>query len=414
MKGEIALQINSGSPIGRRTRVRRYDPSQMPAQETRKRWNIRWIKADMDRPFLIIVFTLLILGIVMMFSASYAWGLYEYGDGYYYAKKQIVAAVAGIAIMYFVTHLDYHMYQNTKLAYLFFLFTWLLNLLTAFKGREVAGARRWITIGIEFQPSELLKVAIIIIFAYIISMNYSKFAKKWTYGIVPFAIVMALCAMVLVLQRHMSGVMIVGMIGLSLMFVGGVPRKNFWAFVGVCAGAGILFLLLKSITEGNLGYISDRIQSWRDPSSDIRGSTYQTWQSLLAIGSGGVFGLGFGESKQKFLYLSESQNDFVFSIICEELGLIGAIIVMLLFALFVFRGFYIAANSPDKFGMILSAGVTIQIGLQALLNIAVATNSFPNTGISLPFFSYGGTALMIQLIEMGMVLSVSRQSKTME
>ena len=408
------MQINSGSPIGRRTRARIYDTAQMPAHETRKRWNIRWIKADMDRPFLIIVFTLLILGIVMMFSASYAWGLYEYGDGYYYAKKQIVAAVIGIAIMYFVTHLDYHMYQNTKLAYLFFIFTWLLNLATAFKGREVAGARRWITIGIEFQPSELLKVAIIIIFAYIISMNYSKFAKKWTYGIVPFAIVMALCAMVLVLQRHMSGVMIVGMIGLSLMFVGGVPRKNFWAFVGVCAGAGILFLLLKSITEGNLGYISDRIQSWRDPSSDIRGSTYQTWQSLLAIGSGGVFGLGFGESKQKFLYLSESQNDFVFSIICEELGLIGAIIVMLLFALFVFRGFYIAANSPDKFGMILSAGVTIQIGLQALLNIAVATNSFPNTGISLPFFSYGGTALMIQLIEMGMVLSVSRQSKTME
>ncbi len=414
MKGDRALQINSGSPIGRRTRTRIYDTAQMPANETRKRWNIRWIKADMDRPFLIIVFTLLILGIVMMFSASYAWGLYEYGDGYYYAKKQIVAAVIGIVIMYFVTHLDYHMYQNTKLAYAFFIFTWLLNLATAFKGREVAGARRWITIGIEFQPSELLKVAIIIIFAYIISMNYSKFAKKWTYGIVPFAIVMALCAMVLVLQRHMSGVMIVGMIGLSLMFVGGVPRKNFWAFVGVCAGAGILFLLLKSITEGNLGYISDRIQSWRDPSSDIRGSTYQTWQSLLAIGSGGVFGLGFGESKQKFLYLSESQNDFVFSIICEELGLIGAIIVMLLFALFVFRGFYIAANSPDKFGMILSAGVTIQIGLQALLNIAVATNSFPNTGISLPFFSYGGTALMIQLIEMGMVLSVSRQSKTME
>lgn len=408
------MQINSGNAFGRRTRAERYDPAHTPASVTRKRWNIRWIKSDMDKPFLIIVFTLLVLGIVMMFSASYAWGLKDYGDGYYYAKKQIMAAVIGVALMYLVTHLDYHMYQNTKLAYLFFIFTWLLNLFTAFKGREVAGARRWITIGIEFQPSELLKVAIIIIFAYIISMNYSKFTKKWTYGIVPFAIIIALCAMALVLQRHMSGVLIVGMIGLSLMFVGGVPRKNFWAFVGVCAGAGVLFLLLKSITEGNLGYISDRIQSWRDPASDIKGSTYQTWQSLLAIGSGGVFGLGFGESKQKFLYLSESQNDFVFSIICEELGLIGAIIVMLLFALFVFRGFYIAANSPDKFGMILSAGVTIQIGLQALLNIAVATNSFPNTGISLPFFSYGGTALMIQLIEMGIVLSVSRQSKTME
>lgn len=409
------MQINSGNLNNHIIRSKTiYNPSETPASETRKRWNIRWIKADMDKPFLVIVITLLVFGVVMMFSASYAWGLYDYGDGYYYAKKQILAAVIGIVVMYFVTHFDYHMYQNTKLAYLFFIFTWVLNLFTAFKGREVAGAKRWITIGIEFQPSELLKVAIIIIFAYIISMNYSKFNKKWTYGIVPFAIIIALCALTLVLQRHMSGVLIVGMIGLSLMFVGGVPRKNFWAFVGVCAGAGVMLLLFRAITNGDLGYISERIQSWRDPSSDIKGSTYQTWQSLLAIGSGGVFGLGFGESKQKFLYLSESQNDFVFSIICEELGLIGAIIVMLLFALFVFRGFYIAANSPDKFGMILSAGITIQIGLQALLNIAVATNSFPNTGISLPFFSYGGTALMIQLIEMGMVLSVSRQSKTME
>ncbi len=408
------MPVNSENLNGSSFKQKRYNPTETPVSVTRKKWNIQWIKTDMDKPFLIIVITLLVFGVVMMFSASYAWGLHDYGDGYYYAKKQIIAAVAGIVVMYFVTHLDYHMYQNTKLAYLFFIFTWVLNLFTAFKGREVAGARRWITIGIEFQPSELLKVAIIIIFAYIISMNYTKFTKKWTYSIVPFAIIIALCAMTLVLQRHMSGVLIIGMIGLSLMFAGGVPRKNFWAFVGVCAGAGIMLLLFRSIINGDLGYISDRIQSWRDPSSDIKNSTYQTWQSLLAIGSGGIFGLGFGESKQKFLYLSESQNDFVFSIICEELGLIGAIIVMLLFALFVFRGFYIAANSPDKFGMILSAGITIQIGLQALLNIAVATNSFPNTGISLPFFSYGGTALMIQLIEMGMVLSVSRQSKTME
>ena len=387
---------------------------QSPDNQNKKSLKDYWIKTNLDKAFLIIVFTLLIFGIAMMFSASYSWGNFEYGDGYYYAKKQLIAAVVGIVIMYFVTHIDYHILQNTMLAYFLFGFAWVLNLLTAFAGREVAGARRWIKIGIEFQPSELLKVALIIIFAYLISMNYSKFSKKWTYGIVPFAIIIVFCAIVLVLQRHMSGVLIIGMIGLSLMFVGGVPRKNFWKFVGVCVGAGLLFLLLKSITEGNLGYISDRIQSWRDPSSDIRGSTYQTWQSLLAIGSGGIFGVGFGESKQKFLYLSESQNDFVFSIICEELGLIGAIIVMLLFALFVFRGFYIAANSPDKFGMILSAGVTIQIGLQALLNIAVATNAFPNTGISLPFFSYGGTALMIQLVEVGLVLAVSRQSKTME
>lgn len=381
----------------------------------RKRRGLGWVKSEMDKPFFIIVLVLLVFGIVMMFSASYAWGLYDAGDGYYYVKKQIGAAVIGLIILFVVSHFDYTKYKNTKLAYFLFIGSWILNLFTAFFGREVAGAKRWITIpfiNLEFQPSETLKIAIIIIFAYIISMKYKKFSN-WKFSIIPFATLMGVSAMALVLQRHMSGVMIIGVIGLALMFVGGVPRNYFWKFVGVLVACGVLLVLFMFIKNGNFGYISDRLQSWRDPTSDIKDTTYQTYQSLLAIGSGGVFGLGFGGSRQKFLYLSESQNDFVFSIICEELGLIGAIVILVLFALFIFRGFYIAANAPDKFGMLIAAGITIQIGFQALLNIAVATNAFPNTGISLPFFSYGGTALVIQLFEMGVLLSISRQSKTM-
>lgn len=185
-------------------------------------------------------------------------------------------------------------------------------------------------------------------------------------------------------------------------------KKTFWKFIGVCAVFGVLLLIYKMASGSGFSYISDRIQSWKNPESDPSGKTFQTYESLLSIGSGGWFGLGFGESRQKY-YLPESQNDFVFAIICEELGFVGAMVVVLLFVLFIIEGFMIASRSKDRFGMLLAAGITIQIGSQALFNIMVACNAFPNTGISLPFFSYGGTALMIQLAEMGIMLNVSRQ-----
>ncbi|MGN0624035.1 MAG: FtsW/RodA/SpoVE family cell cycle protein, partial [Oscillospiraceae bacterium] len=277
-------------------------------------------------------------------------------------------------------------------------------------GKSTAGATRWIDIGpVQIQPSELLKVGFIIIFAYIMSVNFPKF-NDWRYCIIPFTAILGLVALVLVMQRHMSAVMLVGIIGITMMFVSGMPKKTFWIFIGCAAAAGALLVLYKVFASGDFNYILDRIKSWRDPESDISDKTLQTYQSILAIGSGGLFGLGFGESRQKYLYLPESQNDFVFAVVCEELGLVGALVVIFLFIMFIFRGFFIGTKAKDRFGMLLATGITIQIGSQALLNIAVASNAFPNTGISLPFFSYGGTALVIQLAEMGILLNISRQS----
>ncbi len=380
--------------------------------EARKYFNFRLIGYEYDRPFLFIVVILLVMGTFMMFSASYIWGLAEYDNGYYYIQRQFVSIAVGLFAMFGVSFLDYHFFQSTKIAYLAFIIVFGLTFVTSFIGTSVAGARRWIVIGpFNFQPSELLKVAFIIIMAYLGALNYPKF-NKFKYSTVPYLVVIALCCGVLVLQRHISGVLIFGAIGVSMIFVSGVPLKHFASLVISAVVAVGLFLTYKVVTGGGFGYISERIQSWRDPTSDILGSTLQTYQSMLAIGSGGIFGLGFGESRQKHLWLPEAQNDFVFAIVCEELGFLGAIVVILLFALFVFRGFYIAANAPDRFGMLLAAGITIQIGLQAFLNIGVACNAFPNTGISLPFFSYGGTALLIQLAEMGILLSISRQATT--
>lgn len=384
-------------------------PLKQPVAQARKKLNFRFILSEIDKPFFILIMVLLIFGIIMMFSASYAWGLSEYNDGYYYVKKQMTAAGIGLGAMFAMSYLDYHFFQNTKVAYLLFVGIYAVTLYTAFFGVETAGARRWLYIGpLNLQPSELLKVAFIIIFAYIMSVNFPKF-KDWKYCVIPFTVIMGAVAGVLVLQRHMSAVMLVGIIGVSMMFISGMPKKTFWKFIGVCVAFGVLFLIYKMTSGSGFDYINERIQSWRNPESDPKGSTYQTYESLLAIGSGGWFGLGFGGSRQKYLYLPEAQNDFVFAIICEELGFVGAMVVVLLFVLFIMRGFYIASCSKDRFGMLLGAGITIQIGSQALLNIMVACNAFPNTGISLPFFSYGGTALLIQLAEMGIMLNISRQ-----
>ena len=209
------------------------------------------------------------------------------------------------------------------------------------------------------------------------------------------------------LEPHLSCTILIGLIGMTLIWVGGAKLRHFLILLGVGAGAVIGIVLILSIFEG-YSYFSTRIQSWLDPFSDSQGGTWQTCQSLIAIGSGGLFGLGLGESRQKFLYLPETKNDFVFSIVCEELGFVGALTVVLLFALLIFRGFHIATHAQDKFGMLVAVGFTMHIGLQAFINIAVVSNLVPNTGISLPFFSYGGTALILQLSEMGIVMNISR------
>ena len=319
--------------------------------------------------------------------------------------------MVGVVIMLLLSVVDYHFFQNIYVAYISFGLVFLICVATLFIGTETANARRWIDFGfIQFQPSELLKVVFILVFAYIMAVNFRHF-NNWKYCVFPFIIIMGICAGVLVLQRHMSAVMLVGLIGLGMMFVSGMPAKTFWRFVAFIIICGLLFLAFKMIAGGSgFSYISDRIQSWKNPEADPQGSTWQTYQSLLAIGSGGWTGLGFGESRQKFLYLPMSQNDFVFSIVCEELGFVGAMVVVLLFVLLIGRGFYIATHAKDRFGMLVAAGITMHIGAQAFFNIMVACNAFPNTGISLPFFSYGGTALLIQLAEMGILLNISRQA----
>lgn len=394
-------------------RVKSRVPKVQPVAQARKTWNFRFIFSEIDRPFFILVLVLLVFGITMMFSASYATSIYEQGDGYYYLKRQAMFGGVGVAVMLLISTLDYHFFQNTKVAYMSFIITFGITLYTAFFGTSTADANRWLNLGpIQFQPSELLKITFIIIFAYIMSVNFQYF-KNWKYSIVPFAIIFIMVCGVLALQRHISAVMLVVIIGVTMMFVSGIPKKTFWAFIGLgVAAAAILVLFVIVSGSDKFSYITTRFQSWKDPMSDIRGDTAQTYQGLLAIGSGGFFGLGFGESRQKYLYLPESQNDFIFSVVCEELGFLGAMVVIILFLMFIVRGFYIASRAKDRFGMLVAVGIVMQIGSQALLNIAVACNAFPNTGISLPFFSYGGTALMLQLAEMGILLNISRQSHT--
>lgn len=400
-----ASSNNSERDIKHTTRKRR------EVAAARKKLNFNLIGVELDRPFVVIVIILLSIGVLMMGSASYVWGITEFNDGAYYFNKQLGFAIAGVVAMLTVSFLDYHFFQSTKIAYLALFVTFVITLVTSFVGIDVAGARRWIEIaGIGFQPSELLKVAFIIIFAYLGALNYPKF-QNIRYSIGAYLLILAPCCGVLILQRHLSGVLIFGMIGVIMMLISGIPLRHFIGLCIVVIGLGGAFLALRMAGSGSgFGYVTERIQSWRDPKSDVLGSTLQTYQSLMAIGSGGVFGLGFGQSRQKFLWLPEAQNDFVFSIVCEELGFVGAMAVIILFTLFIFRGFYIASNAPDRFGMLLCAGITLQIGIQAFLNIGVACNAFPNTGISLPFFSYGGTALLVQLAEMGIVLNISRQA----
>ena len=380
--------------------------------QARKKVNFRFIRTEIDKPFCLLVLVLLVFGIVMMFSASYARALAVEGDGYVYLIKQIKAAGIGLVAMILASFLDYHFFQNTVIAYLFFGGAYIVTFITKFVGTSTADATRWLDFGaFQLQPSEILKVAMIVVFAYIMSCNFPMF-NKWQYSTLPFAIILGMVIFVLMLQRHMSAVLLMSVIALTMMFVSGMPKKHFFVFLGIGLLGIAALLLYKIFVDGDFSYITDRIESWRNPMSDPSNKTLQTYNSLIAIGSGGMFGLGFGESRQKYLYLPESQNDFVFSVVCEELGFVGALAVILLFVMFILRGYYIATHAKDRFGMLLAAGITTQIGVQALLNIAVASNAFPNTGISLPFFSYGGTALIIQLAEMGILLSISRQSNT--
>ena len=342
----------------------------------------------------------------MLFSASYATALYRFGDSFHFIKDQFLFAVIGVTAMLIASRVDYHIFHY--LAWPLMAVTLILLVIVLFMP-EYNNAHRWITIkGLgTLQPSEIAKFAVIVLFAHIISINYAKM-KTFSYGVIPFMIVLAPVVVLMILEPHLSGTILILSIGAIMMFVGGTSLKWFGLGGGVAVG-GLAAALIAF--PDLVPYAMSRIEMWQNPYLDVQGAGHQTIQSLLAIGSGGVLGLGLGNSRQKHLYVPEPQNDFIFSIICEELGFIGAMVVILLFVLLLVRGAVIAINAKDKFGAMLVVGIIAQVTVQAVLNIAVVTNTVPNTGISLPFFSYGGTSLMMLLGEMGIVLSVSRQSK---
>ena len=358
----------------------------------------------LDITFLSLVLILVTIGLVMLFSASYAYSYEYYGNSYKFITQQAIIAVVGVLFMLFVSRVNYHYIRRFSWVVFFITIAMLIFLLIVppmVKGMDV---KRWLVIGpINFQPSEFAKFAIVLLFSSLIAANYKQM-KKFSFIAFLVGILAFTCGLV-VLEPHLSATILIFGLGIVLLIVGGLPGK--YIVGGVSAGVvGVVALIL----SGAISYGSDRFKYWLDPWLDPSGKGFQTIQSLLAIGSGGILGRGIGMSRQKYLWVPEPHNDFIFSIICEELGLVGAVVIILLFCLLVWRGFTIAMRSPDKFGSLLAIGLTFQVGLQAMLNIWVVTNTIPNTGISLPFFSYGGTSLFILLAEMGVVLSVSRSA----
>ena len=357
-----------------------------------------------DITFLSIVLILLTVGLVMLFSASYAYSLEYYDSSYRFISRQSIFAVVGVVLMLLISRIDYHIWR--KFAWVIFAVAIILLVVLLLLPPMVDGmnVKRWFVVGpINFQPSEVAKFAIILLFSSLIAGNYKEMKKL---GFVAFLFVILLVTAVLIVaEPHLSATLLVLAIGVVLMIVGGLAKK-FIVGGAVLGAVGIVGFII----SGAISYVADRLTYWRDPWSDATGKGFQTIQSLLAIGSGGILGRGIGQSRQKYLWVPEPHNDFIFSIVCEELGLIGAVVIIILFCLLVWRGFYVAMHAKDKFGSLLAIGLTFQVGLQAMLNIWVVTNTIPNTGISLPFFSYGGTSLLILLCEMGLVLSVSRGS----
>lgn len=372
------------------------------AAKSNKKLKPKDYQGKMDIVFLSLVLTLLTVGLVMLFSASYAFSLEYYNNSYKFISKQALFAVVGIVAMLIISRIDYHYWR--KFAPAIYIISILMLLALLIFPPMVSGmdVKRWMVIGsFSFQPSEIAKFSIILFFSSLIATNHKQINKPIV--LIVLLSLLGLVCVLIIAEPHLSATVLAFCIGIVLIVVGGLAKKYIVAG-GILAGLGALVFIFSD----SISYVADRLQYWRDPWSDATGKGFQTIQSLLAIGSGGILGRGIGQSRQKYLYLPEPHNDFIFSIVCEELGLIGAMFVILLFCLLIWRGFKIAMNASDKFGALLAIGLTFQVGLQAMLNIWVVTNTIPNTGISLPFFSYGGTSLLILLAEMGLVLSVSR------
>ena len=383
------------------------------------------VRGQVDIPFLMLTILLVIIGLIMLLSASYPSAYYDIkgttgGDPFYYFKRQAVYAALGFAVMYLVSRLNYQGLRGLAVTILVVACLLMLAVKVPGLGVEAGGATRWLKYPIQWQPSELGKMGLILYFAARLSNRDQRrplsFRRNTAIGrfgnwlerigffeLIPYLFVLMIMVGILAIQSHMSATIQMVVIAAAILFAGGIAVGWFIAG-GITVGAALAVIIMGT------DYMTSRITMWLNPWDDALGKGMQAIQSLLAIGSGGVTGQGLGNSKQKFLYLPEAQNDFIFAVVCEELGLIGACLILALFALLIIRGYWLALHARDRFGSLVIVGVTTLFAFQVFANVAVVTNLFPVTGISLPFFSSGGSALIIQLAEMGLILSISRQN----
>lgn len=371
-----------------------------------------FLNKKFDYSILVITLLLLCIGLIMLLSASAPTSLSETGDdSYQYVRKQAIVAGVGLVMMIALSKIDYRIFR--KLKWIIYIGCIVLLVAVGLVGIGDNGAKRWIIIlGFSFQPSEFAKVGFILFFASILSdMKEKNKIRKIVPGFIfPLIFLLPIIYSIFILQNHFSATLIIVAITVVQMFVAGSLLRYFLG-AGAIGAIGIAGYLIKKAASPGGDFRMGRIQTWLNIEADLTGTGWQINQSLYAIGSGGLFGVGLGNSKQKYLYLPEPHNDFIFAVLAEELGFFGCVIVILLFALFVWRGIVIAIKAQDNFGTLIAIGLTTMIGLQALINIAVVTNTIPVTGMPLPFFSYGGSAMLADLIAVGILLSVSRNRK---
>ena len=401
----------------------------MASAKKKKASNIFFAKGGMDVTFFLLLMTIVTIGLVMLFSASYTYSYYNRnGDSTYIFRRQLLFTLLGLAGMYAISRIRYEYFRLAAIVGVFISVGLLLLVLVLPEYKP--GFKRWINLGFTtFQPSEIAKIGLILILAYLLEKDYKSVTGKVPSDlifrisngkitvyqsftkVILYGLLIIVFAGLVYLENHLSGTVLMLGIGIIMMFLGEVRYKWFVVAGGVLLVAVIFLVANPQVLEK---YAGERITAWLDKDYDPTGARWQTNNSLYAIGSGGFLGTGLGQSKQKHLYVSEPQNDFIFSIVCEELGFVGASLIILLFALLVYRGIHIGLRANDRFGALLAMGISFQIGIQVALNIAVVSDLIPNTGISLPFFSAGGTSIFILLCEMGMLLSVSRSNKAKE
>lgn len=402
-----ARKENTGISPARKL-FRQYYPFYRYTSSSIKRRGKREVLAfgKIDTKFFLLVVILLVIGLIALFSASYINAINRHGSAYYYIGRQLKFALLGIVLMFLASRINYRVYKDFSFLAMTVAFV-LLILVLIFHGD--GDFKRWLVIGGHnlFQPSELAKIALVMYCAWSMDRRQKAICTDWKMMFLYMIVVGVICGLI-ALEKHVSATILVGLLGIIMTYLGGIDKRWYPLVIACVVGGAVLMVVFRNKMPE---YAAVRIIAWLDKSYDPGDARWQTNNSLYAIGSGGLFGVGLGNSRQKHMYVSEPQNDFIFSIFCEEMGLVGALIVIVLFVLLIKRAFDIAMRTKDMFASLLVMGIAVQVGLQAALNIAVVTDLIPNTGISLPFFSYGGTSLCFLLIEMGMVLSVSRGAK---